>query len=66
MAHKKKANRSRSSMKKDIAEEIKESLADNIFHDNPIKRQIKLKQFPWSDKQKEFCKIALNPDTKVV
>ncbi len=66
MAHKKKANRSRSSMKKDIAEEIKESLADNIFHDNPIKRQIKLKQFPWSDKQKEFFKIALNPDTKVV
>lgn len=66
MAHKKKANRSRSSMKKDIAEEIKESLADNIFHDNPIKRQIKLKQFPWSDKQKEFFKIALHPDTKVV
>ena len=33
---------------------------------NPIKRQIKIKQFPWTDKQKEFFKIALHPATKVI
>ncbi len=33
---------------------------------NPIKRVIKVKQFPWTQKQKEFFKIALDRDTKVV
>ena len=33
---------------------------------NPLKTQIKLRQFPWTDKQKEFFKIALNPDTRIV
>ena len=66
MANKKKANHSRASIKKEIAQEITESLTSDCFHDNPIKRQIKLKQFPWTQKQKEFFKIALHPDTKVV
>jgi len=66
MANSKKASRSRNSIKKEVAKEITDSLADNCFHDNPIKRQIKLKQFPWTQKQKEFFKIALNPDTKVI
>jgi len=25
---------------------------------NPIQRQIKLNQFPWTEKQKEFFKVA--------
>ena len=66
MANSKKASRSRNSIKKEVAREITDSLADNCFHDNPIKRQIKLKQFPWTQKQKEFFKIALHPDTKVI
>jgi phosphate starvation-inducible PhoH-like protein len=33
---------------------------------NPLKSQIKLKQFPWTDKQKEFFKVALNPSTRIV
>ena len=37
-----------------------------MFPVNPIKRQIKLKQFPWTQKQKDFFKLALHPDTKIV
>jgi len=33
---------------------------------NPIKRVLKVKQFPWTDRQKEFFKIALHKDTKIV
>ena len=33
---------------------------------NPLKGQIKLRQFPWTDKQKEFFKVALNPSTRIV
>lgn len=33
---------------------------------NPLKTQIKLRQFPWTEKQKEFFKVALNPDTRIV
>tara|TARA_R100000008_G_scaffold85871_1_gene76937 strand:- start:512 stop:1318 length:807 start_codon:yes stop_codon:yes gene_type:complete len=66
MANAKKAGRSRTSLKKEVAEEIKDSLVDNYFPENPIKRQIKLKQFPWTEKQKDFFKVALHPDTKIV
>jgi phosphate starvation-inducible PhoH-like protein len=66
MANAKKAGRSRNSLKKETVAEINDSIADNRFHDNPIKRQIKLKQFPWTNKQKEFFKLALHPDTKIV
>ena len=31
-----------------------------------MKRFIKIKQFPWTERQKEFFKIALNPETKVI
>ena len=34
--------------------------------ENPIKRQIKLNQFSWTQTQKDFFKIALNPNTKIV
>ena len=34
--------------------------------DNPIKRQIKINQLPWTDKQKEFFRIALDYNTKIV
>ena len=33
---------------------------------NPLKRVLKVKQFPWTDKQKDFFKIALHKDTKIV
>ena len=66
MASPKKTRSTRRSLKKETAEEIKDSLDDNLFPINPIKRQIKLKQFPWTQKQKDFFKLALHPDTKIV
>ena len=32
----------------------------------PIKKIIKLHKFPWTEKQKDFFKIALHPATKIV
>ena len=66
MASPKRTRSTRRSLKKETAEEINDSLVDNIFPVNPIKRQIKLKQFPWTQKQKDFFKLALHPDTKIV
>ncbi len=66
MASPKKTRSTRRSIKKETAEEINDSLVDNMFPINPIKRQIKLKQFPWTQKQKDFFKLALHPETKIV
>jgi len=66
MASPKKTRSTRRSIKKETAELINESLVENMFPVNPIKRQIKLKQFPWTQKQKDFFKLALHPDTKIV
>jgi phosphate starvation-inducible protein PhoH and related proteins len=66
MANSKKARSTRRSINQDTAKEINESLVNNMFPLNPIKRQIKLKQFPWTQKQKDFFKLALHPDTKIV
>ena len=33
---------------------------------NPIKRTIKVNQLPWTDKQKDFFKIALHKDTSII
>ena len=52
---------------KDLAEEISnENITEKFAVDNPIKRAIKIHQFPWTDKQKEFFKIALHPSTNIV
>tara|TARA_Y100000310_G_scaffold292836_1_gene321929 strand:- start:49 stop:834 length:786 start_codon:yes stop_codon:yes gene_type:complete len=52
---------------KNLAEEIHNKNIDEKFIiDNPIKHQIKIHQFPWTEKQKEFFKIALHPGTRVV
>ena len=45
---------------------MEDSLSDSFKNPNPIKRLIKIKQFPWTERQKEFFKIALHPDTKVI
>ena len=52
---------------KDIAEELTEAnIKEKFAINNPIKRKIKLNQFPWTEKQKEFFKIALHPDTRII
>jgi len=57
---------SRADKNKEIAEQIEEAMTDNFIPENPIKRKIKLNQFPWTERQKDFFKIALHRDTKVV
>ncbi len=66
----KKSNADRGVIKirggKEIAEELADKSPGRYVAPNPIKAQIKLNQFPWTEKQKEFFKIALHPSTKIV
>jgi phosphate starvation-inducible PhoH-like protein len=55
----------RSQDKKDLVNQIEESIGNN-FNPNPLKRKIKIRQFPWTEKQKDFFKIALHPQTNIV
>ena len=69
MAQSKKASRARARLKREDREaelEITDSIYQNSINPNPLKRQIKLKQFPWTEKQKEFFKVALDKDTNIV
>ena len=50
---------------KDIAEEISEEKFDCLTK-NPIKTIIKLNQLPWTEKQKEFFRVALDRKTKIL
>ena len=70
MSHKKNSSR-KSTINKILEDEADKEQKDAlktslIVNPNPLRRQIKIKQFPWTDKQKEFFKIALHPATKVV
>ena len=52
---------------KELAENLNESnVKKRPRTPNPIKRQIKLNQFPWTEKQKEFFRIALDYNTKIM
>ena len=48
-----------------FADDLNET-ENKFVPDNPIKRQIKINQLPWTDKQKEFFRIALDYNTKIV
>ena len=62
----KKPVRRRAREQQETREIISESFIDPFNNPNPIKRIIKVNQFPWTDKQKDFFRIALNHDTKIV
>jgi len=52
---------------REIAKSLNESTPNKKYVlTNPIKRQIKINQLPWTEKQKEFFRIALDHHTKVV
>ena len=52
---------------KNLAEEISnENITEKFVIENPIKRQIRINQFPWTEKQKDFFKVALHPSTNIV
>ncbi|MAH46094.1 hypothetical protein CMI37_09690 [Candidatus Pacearchaeota archaeon] len=50
---------------KELAENLNEK-ESRFMVQNPIKRVIKINQFPWTEKQKEFFRIALDYNTKIV
>lgn len=68
----KKQRTSRSSLRDDISvreleQDIKDSMSTSAEENpNPIKSILRVKQFPWTNKQKEFFKMALDDDTRVV
>ena len=62
-----KKRTSRARVKEETRKQIMDDTAPYMFSNpNPIKRVLKVKQFPWTDKQKDFFKIALHKDTKIV
>jgi phosphate starvation-inducible protein PhoH len=50
-------------LRQDISDDL---LPSSPVISNPIKRKIKVNQLPWTNRQKDFFKIALNPDTKIM
>ena len=62
---KKRTSRAKSTA--ETRQQIIEDTAPYMFSNlNPIKRVLKIKQFPWTDKQKDFFKVALHKDTNIV
>ena len=61
-----KPRANRKNKNQEIAKELEESLCDPFKVANPIKKLIKIKQFPWTERQKEFFRVALHPKTNVV
>lgn len=51
---------------KEVAKELNDCSPERFVVDNPIKRVIKLNQFPWTERQKEFFRVALDYNTKIV
>ena len=52
---------------KEVAKDLNSAKIQNEFViENPIKRIIKINQLPWTEKQKEFFRIALHPSTNIV
>ena len=61
----KKNTGSRRNHDKKIAQELMDSMVTPTDFD-PIKRQLKINQFDWTENQKNFFKVALHNDTKIV
>ena len=65
-AKKKRATKGRAKEAEEVRRELEDTLGIPLENPNPIKRQLKINQFPWTEKQKEFFKMALDDDTRVV
>ena len=51
---------------KELAKDLSDANNKCIVAPNPVKKLIKLNQFPWTERQKDFFKIALHPETTIV
>ena len=65
MAIRKRSSK-RAREKETIRKEIDEEIYPTPINLDPIKRKIKVNQLPWTAKQKEFFKIGLHADTKIM
>lgn len=63
---KNKKAQSRAKIKEEAIKLINEDLYPDPENLNPIKRQLKINQLQWTDKQKEFFKLALDHNTNIV
>ena len=57
---------SRARDKAEVRQILDESLYERPVKPNPLKRVIRVRQLPWTQKQKDFFKIALDKDTNIV
>ena len=53
---------------RELAQELEDSMSpvSEIENPNPLKTTLRVKQFPWTKKQKEFFKLALDDETRIV
>ena len=53
---------------RELAQELEDSMSpvSELENPNPLKTTLRVKQFPWTKKQKEFFKLALDDDTRIV
>tara|TARA_Y100000592_G_scaffold89260_1_gene146252 strand:+ start:2022 stop:2813 length:792 start_codon:yes stop_codon:yes gene_type:complete len=53
---------------RELAAEIQDAISseEDFENPNPLKTTLRVKQFPWTDRQKQFFKLALADDTRVV
>ena len=58
---------SRAKSKSEARQQIMEDMSPYMFNNpNPIKRAIKVHQFKWTQRQKDFFKLALNRHTRIM
>ena len=69
MASKKSTRKTRAKEKAETLQQIEEGLIpDNeiFMTSNPIKNIVKINEFNWTENQKDFFKLALDPNTRIV
>ena len=53
---------------RELAQELEDSMSpvSEVENPNPLKTTLRVKQFPWTEMQKEFFKLALDDETRIV
>jgi phosphate starvation-inducible protein PhoH len=64
MSRNKKTSRGKQEIRQQVEDELQPD--ETVFAKNPIKSKIRVNQFKWTEKQKEFFKVALHPSTRIM
>ena len=65
-AKKKRATKGRAKEAEEVRRELEDTLGIPLENPNPIKRQLKINQFPWTEKQKRFIELSLDKNTRLI